>query len=115
MAHKGVAFKEIYNMFFRTISIEYKSGKAISSRHFEPIGTKTCQILLNGNYNGILKKDKHFIGIKKDLSDINEAIEKFKDIQFRQKIVNEAYEYVMENHTYDKRIEYLVQMIREIL
>ena len=40
--------------FFRNPTVPYVSGKSISSRHFEPIGTKTCQLLLGGHYDGIL-------------------------------------------------------------
>src|SRR5439155_12294042 len=37
------------------------SGKAISSRHLEAVGTKTCQLLVRGSYNGILHAGEHYI------------------------------------------------------
>ena len=37
------------------------NGKAISSRHLEPIGTRTCQVLIEGFYNGILEADVHYL------------------------------------------------------
>ena len=54
------------------------NGKAVSSRHFEPIGTKTCQVLIEGDYNGILSADRHYIAVRKDLSNINEAIRRLQ-------------------------------------
>ena len=44
------------------------SGKSVSSRHFEPIGTKTCQILVEGEYNGVLRPGEHYIPVNRDLS-----------------------------------------------
>ena len=46
------------------------------------IGTKTIQILIEGNYNGYFKPDIHYIPLKKDLSNFDEAIEKFNDQNF---------------------------------
>ena len=90
---------------------EFRSGKAISSRHFEPIGTKTCQILVEGDYNGILKADEHYIAVKKDLSNIDNAIERFKDESYRSRIAQQAYEFVIENHTYDHRVATLLNQV----
>ena len=105
------SFEEVFKKIFENTKVEYISGKAISSRHFEPIGTKTCQILIEGNYNGILKPDEHYICVKKDLSNIGDAIEKFKDTSYRNKIVKQAYEHVLENHTYEHRVRKLIEYV----
>jgi spore maturation protein CgeB len=109
--HPQASFEEVYGRFFKKPGTEYISGKAISSRHFESIGAKTCQILLEGYYNGILKPDIHYISVKKDLSNVRDALERFKDENFREKLVKEAYEYVMAEHTYRHRIETLLNSI----
>ena len=54
-SHSNATFSEVYKLWFEN-SVNHISGKAISSRHFEPIGTKTCQILIEGHYNGILSR-----------------------------------------------------------
>ena len=90
---------------------KFVSGKCISSRHFEPIGTGTCQILLEGHYNGILKKNQHYIGVKKNLSDIQDAIKKFKDETFRKNITVTAKKHIMSAHTYHHRVETLMKRI----
>lgn len=87
------------------------SGKSISSRHFEAAGTKTCQILIDGKYNGILEADKHYIGVKKDLSNIEDVIQKFKDEAYRNLIANQAYEHVIAEHTYQIRIATLLNAV----
>jgi hypothetical protein len=96
-------FKEVYDRFFRDYPYPV-NGKAISSRHFEPIGTKTCQILLEGRYNDILKADVHYISLRKDYSNIDNVIERFEDKEYVKQLVNESYEYIMEHHTYPHRV-----------
>jgi hypothetical protein len=107
---RDASFDEVFDRFYRNAAREV-SGKSVSSRHFEPIGTKTCQILLEGHYNGILEADRHYIPIRRDLSDIDEAIERFRDVSFRTKIVEDAYEYVMSQHTYAHRVEQLIGVV----
>jgi spore maturation protein CgeB len=84
------------------------NGKAISSRHFEPIGTRTCQLLVEGSYNGILEGDRHYISVKRDLSNVEDAIRRFKDAEYRAAITAAAHDHVMSHHTYSHRVAELV-------
>ena len=108
--NQKAGFDEVFERFFRGHSPAV-SGKSISSRHFEAIGTKTCQILLEGNYNGLLEPNTHYISVKKDLSNISEAIERFRDDSYRDQMVERAYEYVLSNHTYQHRVESLISRV----
>lgn len=81
------------------------SGKMLSSRHLEPMGTKTCQLLVEGEYNGVLKPDEHFIPLTKDLSNVREAVEKFRDASYRQRLVDTAYDLAMSQLTFERRVE----------
>lgn len=110
--HPGTSFEEIHERFFLHIQNPV-SGKAISSRHFEPIGTKTCQVLLEGRYNDILRADEHYISARADLSDLPEAMEKLQDADFRRRIVERTYEYALANHTYAIRVRDLVARVLE--
>ncbi len=103
-------FEVVHNLFFRDYPNPV-SGKAISSRHFEPIGTKTCQILLEGQYNGILVAGEHYIGVKKDLSNLKEAINLFKDGEYRRALVERTYEYILSLHTYRHRVHSLLESV----
>jgi hypothetical protein len=89
----------------------FLNGKAVSSRHFEPIGTKTCQLLVEGSYNGILEADRHYIAVRRDLSNIDDAIARFKDPACRREIATSAYEHVLSAHTYRHRVQTLVSSI----
>jgi hypothetical protein len=110
-SHPDASFDEIFRLFFALPPTHYVSGKCISSRHFEPIGTKTCQILLEGDYNGILKADEHYISIKKDLSNADDAVMRFKDHDYRMAMVNRAYEYILHEHTYAHRVQAFLQAV----
>jgi len=112
--HPEVSFEEMYDLFFKNRQSPV-SGKAISSRHFEPIGTKTCQILIEGDYNGILKPDGHYISVKKDLSNLGDVIQRFKDDSYRKAMVERTYEYVMDGHTYRHRVNTLLRTISDDL
>lgn len=110
--NENTTFDDIYNKFFKNYQGKSINGKCISSRHFDAIGTKTCQILLEGRYNDILIANEHYIELKKDFSNIDEVIEKIKDDKLREKIVDRAYDYAINNHTHKHRIEYLLLQIR---
>ena len=99
---------DLLEKIFDNTSIEYVSGKAISSRHFEPVGTKTCQILLEGSFNGILKEGEHYISVKKNFSNLKGAIDVYLDIDLRNQIVERAYAYISENHTYKHRVKTII-------
>jgi spore maturation protein CgeB len=103
-------FVDVHTRFFKNYRNPV-SGKAISSRHFEPIGTKTCQVLLQGHYDGILRADEHYICIKKDLSNVTEAITRLKDQEYRDKMVDQTYDYVLDQHTYRHRVDTLLKDI----
>lgn len=94
-------FEEVENQFFKG-----KDGKlklfAISPRHLEACVTKTCQILIEGNYNGILKPGIHYIELKKDYSNLDEVLTLVERGEVRQSIVERAYKDIV----LDKRYYY---------
>ena len=105
-----VSFETVVNECF-TDPGPVINGKAVSSRHFEPIGTKTCQVLIEGDYNGILSADRHYIAVRKDLSNIDEAIRRLKDTGCRQTIAEAAYDHVLGAHTYAHRVAHLLETL----
>lgn len=75
---------------------------AISPRHFESVMTKTCQILVEGNYSGVLIADQHYIPLKSDFSNLEDALAKLKDDSYIQAMIDRAYEdiYLSGKYTY---------------
>lgn len=87
------------------------SGKTISSRHFEPIGTRTCQVLLEGDYAGVLKPNEHYIPVRKDLMDLPEALRRATNEAERYEMVNRTLEYALDAHTYAHRVNTLIDLL----
>ncbi|MBR1244189.1 glycosyltransferase [Bradyrhizobium sp. AUGA SZCCT0274] len=101
--NQDASFELVFEKFFAGVP-RGVSGKSISSRHFEAIGTKTCQVLIEGDYNGILKAGEHYIPVKSDLSDIDEAIRALRDQSYCRAIADRAHDLAMSGHTYDRRV-----------
>ncbi|RLB03009.1 MAG: hypothetical protein DRG83_07645 [Deltaproteobacteria bacterium] len=75
----------------------------LSPRHFECAITKTCQVLLEGNYGGILIPGEHYIEVKKDYSNIDTVIEQLHDADYCAKIAENAYRDIVQSGKYSYR------------
>jgi len=64
----------------------------LSPRHFECAALRVCQLLVEGEYDGVLKPDIHYIPIKKDFSNLSEVAEKLKDDSFCNMVIKNAYD-----------------------
>jgi hypothetical protein len=104
LVHRAMDFDEIHAKFFVCLERPPVYSKAISSRHFDAIGTKTCQIMFPGRFNDILRADEHYLALERDFSNIKDVLSRFSDMTIRTAIVNRAYDYVMEEHTYRNRL-----------
>jgi hypothetical protein len=67
---------------------------AISPRHLEAVITKTAQILVEGRYSGVLEPDRHYIPVRRDLSDLDRALARLSDRNAVEEIAERAYEEV---------------------
>lgn len=104
-------FEEVYRRFFAARPRTPVYGKAASSRHFDAIGTKTCQIMFPGRYNDILIAGEHYIALRPDFSNLDEALEKFRDPGYRQSLVDRTLEYALAAHTHDHRVAALYEAV----
>lgn len=73
---------------------------AISPRHLECAATRTCQVLMEGEYNGILKPWVHYIPFKKDFSDIDDVLAILKKDELREQIVEQTYQDIVRSGLY---------------
>lgn len=87
------------------------SGKCISSRHFDAIGTETCQILFPGRYNDLLEAGRHYLCLQPDFSNIHEVLAQFRDDTARLRLVRETREWALAEHTYRHRVASLVAAV----
>ena len=64
---------------------------AISPRHFEATLAGSCQLLVRGHYDGVLEPEAHYIPLAGDLSDVDEACERAKDLELTARMAARAY------------------------
>lgn len=67
-------------------------GRMISGRNVEAAATKTVQILLEGSYSGYFEPGVHYIPLRKDFSNGDEAIATMQDDNAAARIADAAYE-----------------------
>ncbi len=80
------------------------SGKCVSSRHFDAIGTETCQILFPGRYNDLLEPDRHYLRLETDFSNLGDVLDRFGDPVARRTLVEGAREWALDGQTYAHRV-----------
>jgi hypothetical protein len=97
-------FAEIHARFFANQPRCPVYSKCVSSRHFEAAATGTCQILVAGRYNDILRADEHYIALDPGLGNAREAIERFRDPAERRRVADTAHALVHDAHTYRHRL-----------
>ncbi|MGQ0536746.1 MAG: hypothetical protein ACT4PT_11835, partial [Methanobacteriota archaeon] len=79
----------------------------LGPRHLEAAATKTCQILVEGEYNGVLSPWKHYIPLEADFSNVADCMEAAADAALRERLVEAAYKDLVEsgNFTYAKLVD----------
>jgi hypothetical protein len=94
--HRMLARKP--EMAFEEVSQQMPTGWdghaffALSPRHFESVITKTCQVLIEGEYEGVFKRERHYIPMRRDLSNVDEVLDRVEDRRLTQEIADTAYE-----------------------
>jgi len=73
---------------------------ALSPRHLEACATRTCQVLIAGHYNGILKPGRHYLELKPDFSNLDEVLSVLQRDDQRRDIVETAYREIVAAEEY---------------
>lgn len=110
--HPQATFDEVYDLFLKPHEGSLYLNQ-ISPRCFEAAALKTPMILFEGDYSGILKPGRHFISLKKDFSNLDEVISKFKDNSYLQEMANRTYDEIAKNPKY--QYKFFIQKIDKIL
>ena len=110
----GTPWSDVKRKFFDTYGPSIPM-RIISGRQIEAAACKTVQILFEGRYNDYFQPDEHYIPLKKDFSNIEEVVRKFRDDTYCEGLVDKAYDVVMSELTYDRLIEKLSSELRHIL
>lgn len=109
--HPNATYEETKEVCFPDIK-ENLTG-VISPRIFDAAITKTCQILVGEDYQGILRPNIDYIVLNKDFSNVDDVIKKMKDIDYCEQVANNCYEHVVqsEKYTYRKFVEWIINDI----
>jgi hypothetical protein len=86
----------------------------LSPRHFEASITGTCQVLVEGRYNGIFEPWKHYIPLKKDHSNMDEIIEYLKDHEKTAALVEQAYHDIVQSGKWSYK-SFIQEIERQII
>ncbi|MBD0370369.1 MAG: glycosyltransferase family 1 protein [Pyrinomonadaceae bacterium] len=97
--HPSATFDEIEANCFPGLDGSLKLF-AISPRHLEACATRTCQVLVEGHYNGILEPGRHYIELKRDFSNLEEVLESIRRDDLRAEITKRAYREIVETGKY---------------
>src|SRR5207244_7568421 len=81
------------------------SGRARSGRVVEAAGTRTAQLLLEGEYGGWFRPDEHYIPLRKDFSNLDAALGKLEDRALTARLTEAAYEVAIAELTYERLID----------
>ena len=69
----------------------------ISPRHFEAAATRSVQLLYEGRYSEIFVPGRHYISLKRDLSNLDEALEVTGDNTRAKQLTDAAFEEIVMN------------------
>jgi hypothetical protein len=74
--------------------------RAISPRHLEAAATRTPQILIEGEYNGILEAERHYIPLKADFGNIGDVLDEVAGGRMGSTVAQRAYDEVIASGRY---------------
>lgn len=92
--HPEATFEQVENACFPKLDGNLELY-VISPRHLEACATRTCQILLEGDYSGILTAGEDYIELKRDFRNLDEVLEVIGNDALREEIVEKAYRKVV--------------------
>ncbi len=76
---------------------------AISPRHLEACATRTCQVLVEGAYDGVLEPGRHYIEVKRDFSNLDDVLDAIERDDLRSALVENAYRDIVLSGRYSYR------------
>ena len=73
--------------------------RAMGPKNLEAVVSKTCQVLVAGEYSGVLVANRHYIPVKEDLSDLDDVLSALND-ERGQQIAETAYQEIALNKVF---------------
>lgn len=97
--HGSPSFEEVEAACF-----PHKDGKfgyrLIGPRHLEAVMTRTCQVLVVGDYAGVLQPEAHYLALERDFSNLPQVLERMRDDSEREAMTERAYQDIVASGRY---------------
>ena len=74
---------------------------ALSPRHLEACATRTAQVLVEGEYNGVLEAGTHYLPVRPDLSNLADVCRAMQDDDLRATLADRAYRDIVASGRFD--------------
>jgi len=100
--HPNASFDEVERACFPDADGELDLC-ALSPRHLEACFTRTCQVLVEGEYNGVLEAGVHCIELQRDFGNLDEVLRAIEDDDRREAIVEAAWRDIVASGKYTYR------------
>jgi hypothetical protein len=100
--HPGADFAEVEAACFPGLDGSLGLA-AISPRHFEACATRTAQVLVEGEYNGVLEAGTHYLPLKADYSNLSDILSAMSDEQLRARLADRAYDDIVASRRFEYR------------
>lgn len=97
-------FAEVYARFFRDYA-DAVSGRVLSGRIAEAAGTRTTQLLVEGEYGGYFRPGEHYIAVRKDFSNLADALEQLADRAHADEVAGRALEVAREELRFERLVD----------
>jgi hypothetical protein len=94
---------DVFDRFFRDYP-DPVPMRILSGRNVEAAGTRTVQLLMDGHYGGYLRPGEHYIALRRDLSNVDEAVVQFRDERLCERLTDAAYVVAREQLTYARLV-----------
>jgi len=91
--HPGAPFDEVFDQ----ILAPYEGNvmmNVISPRVFEAVALRTALVMFPGEYSGVVERDRHYIPLAKDFSNLAEVARRLRDVQATKAMIQRAYDEV---------------------
>lgn len=102
-AHPNASFDEVEAACFPGMDGDF-GYRLLGPRHFEAAMTRTCQILIEGDYQGVFQAGRHYIALRPDFSNLDEVLQSVQADQQRQEITSAVYRDVIESGNYSYKV-----------
>lgn len=96
---------------FTELRRTYPSGRGVSSRIFEAAMAGCLQILLEGDYQGLFVPGEHYVSLKRDMSNWDDALAVLADERASAEIIARMRQRCLESHRLVDQVRALVARI----